>query len=317
MTHRTACMHQLYSPSPSLIPHASLIPSVPTSQILRREPKPRAPRLITKHHKLRLQENIPKDRQPNTSITLQSPKAAPAPRRRRIIHIITRHNSLIIFDAESKVGEFSGARKDVAAISPAIGRARDLGIVVGDEVVWQEEEGSARVSDGGEAVADSGAGADRIAPRRESPKALRAVHRRVGDLARILARVDEAEVVATGCTLFQVCREERGVEAGLGVVEEGLCLVGLDGVDLAEGEAKKTIALVLSEFRADLLGQFDGLAVHLCTADVDDIGVDVAAGGAAISITDAPSLAVADLGGRGPGGVVDVVPILLVTGQLG
>ena len=293
------------------------IQPTPTSQILRREPKLRSPRRSTKDNKLRLKEDITKDRKSDARVTLQPTKAAAAPRRGCVIHIVTRHNSLIVFDSESEVRQLGGAREDVTAVRLAVGRARDLGVVVGDEVVGQEEEGCSRVGDGGEAVADGGSGADRVPTGREGPEALRVVHGGVGDVARVLARVNVAEVVAARRALFQVCREERGVEAGLGVVEEGLCLVGLDGIDRAEGEAEKTVALVLSEFRADLLRQFDDLASHGCTADVDDIGVDVAAGGAAISITDAPSFAVADLGGRGLGGVVDVVAILLITGQLG
>lgn len=104
------------------------------------------------------------------------------------------------------------------------------------------------------------------------------VHGGVGDVTGILAGVDVAKVVVAGLTLFQVGCEERGVEAGLRVGEEGLDLVGRDGVDGGKGEAKEAIALVLSEFRADCFGRFDGLAGDGCTADVDGVSVDVTAG---------------------------------------
>ena len=270
----------MHAPTPlaittRLTPH---IPLFPTSQILSREPKLRTPSRITKDHKLRLKEDIPKDRQTDARITLQAPEAAPTPRRGSIIHITPRHNSLVAFDSQSKVWQIGGAREDVTAVGLAVGGPGDLGVIGRDEVVGQEEEGGSRVGDGGEAVADRGSGADRVPARCEGPEALGVVHGRVGDVARVLARVDVAEVVASGGTLFQVCGEEWGVEAGLGVGEEGLCLVGLDGVDGAEGEAEKTVALVLSEFRADFLSQFDGLAGHSRTTNIDDIGVDVAAG---------------------------------------
>ena len=258
------------------MPHTSY--PVPTSQILSRESKLRSPSRIAKDNELRLEEDITEDGQSNPSIALKPTEAAAAPRGGCVVHIVSRHNSLIVFDSESEVGEGGGAREDVTTVSLAVGRSRHLGVIVRHEVVWQEEEGSSGVGDGGEAVADCGSRTNRVPAGREGPEALRVVHSCVGDLASVLARVNIAEVVASGRTLLQVCREERGVEAGLGVGEESLCLVGLDGVDRAEGEAKKTIALVLSEFRADLLGQFDGLTSDSCTADVDDIGVDVTAG---------------------------------------
>ena len=258
------------------MPHTSY--PDPTSQILSGESKLRSPSCITKDNELRLEKDIAEDGQSNPSIALKPTKAAAATRSRCVVHVISRHDGLIVFDSESEVGEVSGAREDVTTISLAVGRSRDLRVIGGDEVVWQEEKGRSGVGDGGEAVADCGSGANRVPAICEGPEALRVVHSCVGDLPSVLARVNITEVVASGRTLLQVCREEWSVEAGLGVGEESLCLVGLDGVDRAEGEAKKPIALVLSEFRADLLGQLDGLASDSCTTDVDDIGVDVAAG---------------------------------------
>ena len=267
-------MHQPCSPCH--MPHTSYLD--PTSQILSGESKLRSPSRVTKDDELRLEEDITKDGQSDPSVALKPSEAAAAPRSGCVVHVVSRHNSLIVFDAEGEAGEVGGAREDVTTITLAVGRSRDLRVVVRDEVVGQEEKGSSGVGDGGEAFADCGSRANRVPASCEGPEALRVVHSRVGDLASILARVNIAEVVASGRTLLQVCGEEWGVEAGLGVGEEGLCLVGLDGVDRAEGEAKKTIALVLSEFRANFLGQFDGLAGHSCTTDIDDIGVDVAAG---------------------------------------
>lgn len=104
------------------------------------------------------------------------------------------------------------------------------------------------------------------------------VHGGVGDVAGVLAGVDVAEVVVARLTFLQVGGEEGGVEAALGVGEEGLYRVGGDGVDGGEGEAEEAIALVLSEFRADGFGRFNGLAGDGCTAHVDGVSVDVTAG---------------------------------------
>ena len=267
-------MHQTCSPYH--MPHSSYPDT--TSQILGGESKLRSPSRITKDNELRLEEDITKDGQSDPGIALKPTEAAAALRSGCVVHIVARHNGLIVFDSEGEVGEVGGAREDVTTIVLAVGSSRDLSVVGRNEVVWQKEKGSSGVGDGGVAVADCGSGANRVPASREGPEALRGVHSCVGDLASVLARVDIAEVVASWRTLLQVCGEERGVEAGLGVGEESLDLVGFDSVDRAKGEAKKSIALVLSEFRADFLGQLDGLAGHGCTTDLDDIGVDVAAG---------------------------------------
>ena len=187
-----------------------------------------------------------------------------------------------------------------------------MAVVGGDEVVGEEEEGCARVGDGGDAFAHGGPGADGVAARGEAPETLRVVDGGVGDGAGVLARVDVAKVVAAGLAFLQVGGEERGVEARFGVGEEGLCLVGRDGIDGAKGQAEEAVALVLGELGADGLGQFDGLARDRGAADVDDVRVDVAAGGAAVSVADAPGLAVVHFGGFGVCRVVNVVAGLLV-----
>ena len=73
----------------------------------------------------------------------------------------------------------------------------------------------------------------------------------------------------------------------------------------------------MREFGADGFGELDGLARHGGAADVDDVRVDVAAGGAAVAVADAPGFAAVYFGGSGVGGVVDVVAGLLVGGQFG
>lgn len=287
------------------------------SQRLSREPKLRSPSGVIKDHKLRLEENVAEDGLSDAGIALEPAEAAPALRGGRVVEVAARDDGGVAFDLEREVGQGGGAAEDVAAVGLTVGGAGHLRVVGGDEVIGEEEQRCSRVCDGGDALSHGGSGAYGVPARGEAPEALGVVHGRVGDVAGVFGRVDVAEVVAAGLTFLQVGGEEGGVEAGLGVGEERLDLVGRHGVDGAESEAEETVACVLSEFRADGLSQLDSLAGDGCTADVDDIGVDIAAGGAAVSIADAPSLASVDCGGWGVGGVVDVVAGLLVRGQLG
>ena len=94
-------------------------------------------------------------------------------------------------------------------------------------------------------------------------------------------------------------------------------MVWSDGVDGGEGEAEEAIGFILSEFGGDGLGELDGLACDGCSAYVDGIGIDVAAGGAAIPVANGPGLAGELLGGGRIGGVVDVMVGLLICGKFG
>ncbi len=96
-----------------------------------------------------------------------------------------------------------------------------------------------------------------------------------------------------------------------------MLLVRGDGVDGGEGEAEEAVGFILSEFRGDGFGEFDGLACYGCAAYVDGVGVDVAAGGAAVAVANGPGFAGELLGGGGIGGVVDVVVGLFVCGEFG
>lgn len=261
------------------------------SQSLSGKPKLRASRSVVEDDELCLQKDITEDGLSDAGVALEATEAAAALGSGGVVHIASRHHGCVAFNLEGEVGKGGGAGEDVSAVGLAVGGSGDLGVVGGDEVVWEEEKGCSGVGDGGDALRDGGSRADGVPAGCEAPETLGVVHGGVGDAAGVLAGVDVAEVVATGGSLLQVGGEERGFEAGLGVGEEGLLLVRGDGVDGAEGQAQEAIALVLSELGANGFGQFDGLAGDGCTADVDDVGVDVAAGRAAISVADFPSLA--------------------------
>ena len=248
------------------------------SQILSSEPKLRSTSRVTKDDELCLEKDITENGLPDAAVALKTAEAASTLRSGGVVHVASWHDGRVAFDLEGEVGKRGPAVQDLSTVGLAVGGSRNLRVVVGDEVVWEEEKGSSGVGDGGDALADWGSRAHGVPAAGEAPETLGIVHGGVGDIASVLAGVNVAEVVASWLTLLQVGGEEWGVEAGLGVGEEGLLLVGLDSVDRAEGETEKAIALILGEFRADGLGQLNGLAAYRCTADVDDIGVNVAAG---------------------------------------
>lgn len=99
--------------------------------------------------------------------------------------------------------------------------------------------------------------------------------------------------------------EDRGGEAALDVVVEGLLLGGRDGVDGRKGQTEETVvAGVLGELAADGCSDFNGLGAGGDAADDNGVLVDVAAGRAAVSVGDFPGGA-RDLGaGAGVVGVV-------------
>jgi hypothetical protein len=108
--------------------------------------------------------------------------------------------------------------------------------------------------------------------------------------------------------------EERGVELRLDGVEECGLGLRLDGVDGAEGQAEKTVVvLVVDELLADLGGSFDSLAGGLDTADCDGVSVDITASRALVTVLDLPGGA-SNLGAVATG-LVDAVASLLGSGQ--
>ena len=192
-----------------------------------------------------------------------------------------------------------------------------MGVVGGDDVVGEEEEGGSCVGDGGDGGSDGGRGADGVAGGGEAPEPLAVVYGGVGDVARILCVVNVAEVVGARFAFEEVGGEDGGVEEGFGVGEEGLLLVGGDGVDGGEGEAEETVGFVLGEFRGDGFGEFDGLAGYGCAAYVDGVAVDVTAGGAAVAVADGPCFAGEDFGSGRISGVIDVVVGLFICWKFG
>jgi hypothetical protein len=88
--------------------------------------------------------------------------------------------------------------------------------------------GKKLTGNGGVAWGGEGLGSDLVGGAGELPPAVAVVDGGVGNRPGVAAGVDGAKVVGTGCLERKVGREQGLVQAGLGVIEEGLLLGWLD-----------------------------------------------------------------------------------------
>ena len=108
-------------------------------------------------------------------------------------------------DAGRPDGEREGrhrrrAREDVAAVGAAVGGARDLPVKRVRDVRRQVQQRRARVGDAADGRRRERTVADLVAGRREQPVPRVGVDVDVRDVARVLGRVDVAEIIRTLCS---------------------------------------------------------------------------------------------------------------------
>ena len=169
--------------------------------------------------------------------------------------------------------------------------AVDLAVVCRDDGVVDEDESGASVSNGVNAGRLEVTTANTVAGTGELPEALRVVDSGVGDVAGVLAGVDEAEVVGAWLALLEVSCEDVLVEDTLvdGGIEEGGLGCRCDSVDGAESKTEETVVIgVLLKLSADRLGGLDCLLGDGHTSDSDGVGIDVATGAGPIAVRDTP-----------------------------
>ena len=154
-------------------------------------------------------------------------------------------------DLDGEVWQLGVAVEDVTAVGSAVGGARDLGVVGGEDGRAEKEERSTSVGDGGEFGGRGDTVTHTVSTNREGPEALAAVDWHVCDGTSVLGGIDETEVVRTWLALLEIGSEQRLGEGRLDSVEEGGLSDWLNGVDAAESEAKETrLGGVLGERRA-------------------------------------------------------------------
>ncbi len=89
--------------------------------------------------------------------------------------------------------------------------------------------------------------------------------------------------------VLQIGSKHRLSKRAQGVVEKGLLRRRRDCVDAAERQAEQAVVVgVRSELARYLLGCLNGLGIDCEAANSDDVGVDVAAGRAAVAVRDFP-----------------------------
>lgn len=117
--------------------------------------------------------------------------------------------------------------------------------------------------------------------------------------------------------MLEISSEQRRIQRRLGIVEEGLLLCWLDGVDSAESETQEAIQRVGSERGGNLLSGLDSLLRDCQTANSNLVGVNIAAGAAAVTVGDRPCSA-GDLGrSRARGRIVARLAVDLRRGSFG
>lgn len=93
------------------------------------------------------------------------------------------------------------------------------------------------------------------------------------------------------------------------VLDQSVDSGGLDGVDRAEGKAKKTITWTLSELSAQSLRQFNSLVLDDEAASSDVVSADITGSSGAVAVRDRPSRAGGLLVSRALSWVVDGVRV--------
>ena len=162
------------------------------------------------------------------------------------------------------------------ALGFVIDGPRDVTVVFLDDRAVHQEEGGARVGDGGggEVVGVLGRGvvSDGEEFGFELPEARVGVAIGEVEISFILIGVDVSEFVCPSGVVPEVCGKEGHFQGREDTIEERLLFFGFDGVDFGGTEAEQTVGLgVLEEGTGDLGGELDGLLFDDGAADVDFI----------------------------------------------
>lgn len=192
-------------------------------------------------------------------------------------------------DVEGKIGHLGVAREDETTGLRVVGGTGNGGVVSVDGSRVGEDEGGTGVGNGLSTSGTllGGAAVNGKAFAGELPESLGVVDGDPGHGAGELGGVDAAELVGAGGVGTKVSSEERLGERGHDVVEEGLLLLGLDGVELGKGKTEETVVVgVLDERLGDGGGELDGLGSDSGATNVDRVGTDVSGGSGAITVAD-------------------------------
>ena len=260
-----------------------------------------------KNNILTLEEDITKDRHADTLVGLETAQAiARAIVKGLVVEQITADGRLVATDGEGDGGQGVTAREGVSLLATA--RTGHLLVVGFHDIIIDHEQSGTRIGNCIDRARADGAASNPVSIGGEPPVSFRAVDVGVGDRARVLAVVEEAEIVRAGFLVLQDHGKQGFGKLGLDIVEPRLLRGRLDLVDGTERETHQAIAALLCKFGTDFRGCLDGLLADRVATDRDLVQFHVTAGAAAVLITDLPRPG-GFVGSRGTG-CVDVVSTL-------
>lgn len=248
--------------------------------------------LIVKDNKGSLEGNVAVDGEANARVALKTTEAASVGVvGRTVVHELGVDSDLVVTDTIVEVGNILTALVgDVATnVAVLLGRA-NVGPVVVDNGVGQQQERGASVGNTIDRGADKAVVADLVAGRVEAPVP-GGVGGSVDDFTLVLRVVNVAKVVGSSRLVVQVGSEQLLVELGLDVAEPRLLLVGSDGVDAVGSKAEQTRSLLgaLGKLIRYMLGVLDRLLVDSQAANRHLVKVHVSAAVALVSVANAPA----------------------------
>lgn len=172
-------------------------PSARRDSLLLSKAQPRP--IEIEHNVLALEEAVPEDAVGEAVIALDEAEAiAVVETRGAGVDVAAGQGGLVRAEVEGEVGDVGGAGPEVEAVLRVVERARDLGVVLSDNVRGEDGEAGARVGDGVEGRRLLRARrADLVRGWVQAPLAQRVVDGGVADGAGVLCAIDEAEVVGS------------------------------------------------------------------------------------------------------------------------
>jgi len=119
-----------------------------------------------------------------------------------VVDVAAGDSELLATNDGGEAGESGRAGEDVTTLAVGVLGSGDLGVVGVDDVVGEEHEGGAGVSNGRVGAGNGGTAADGVTSGGELPEAVLSVDVDVGDGTGVLGGVNVAEVVRSGATLL-------------------------------------------------------------------------------------------------------------------
>lgn len=199
-----------------------------------------------------------------------------------------------VADGDGHVGESGATWVDVTSDLGVELSALDLGVVGVGDLLIDEEQRCAGVSNGVGAlgvlehlITNGELGGGKL------PEAGLSLDRDPCHLTLELGSIDLAELVHTGAIGVKISSENGHVEIVHDIVEESLLgsLLGtvVDSVKVGESKTDEAISVgVLDKRLRDGVGQLDGLALDLNTSDSDSVSTNGSGSTGAVTVADLP-----------------------------